>query len=607
MNWIRISPLFIILLVSAVLLPACTSADETEPTEPATATAVPATETAAPVPATIEEATPQQVTQSFYEWYLGFTADRGDGSFTNPLVEGLYRNSEYLTARFVADIDETLAGFEVAGFDPILLAQDVPVSFEVPEATADSAAADTDATTVAVHFYWGGNPDPSVRMVHLVRQDGRWLIDDVTAEEPAAAAPAAPETPEGVTAAFYDWYLAHIGDPASDDFRNPMVDKAYHDAPYLTESFVGYVDELLAGFQGGGYDPFLCAQAIPTHVTPELAFVRGETASVVVFSSFPNQRVTVDLRPEGDSWVITNITCANDPAGVATAFYTWYLGYIRSGAEGEPRNPLVDKAYRDHPLLAEALVEEVDQLLEGFDQGGYDPFLLAQDIPQNFTVDPGVIENTAVVHLKFGPDSVRHLLITIDERRDIIAISDAEAPSDEAPSDEAPESDQPLETDAGLLTDERFAFSFAYPADWVVVSETVAGPGVPDDWPVQALWLVMPPDVAEALQSASGPPDPDAPVIVPPFQVEAVVGDEQAMERVYPDFAAATSAEFSGNDALIVRVDPGYTHIIFPHPTQPDTWIVFTDWVTEFPGREVQAEVAAPVWLAMLRSVQFGP
>ncbi len=376
----QMTKLFVILLLLGLVIGGCAPATGNEP-------AVAPAEANAPVKGAPESLTPQQVTENFYNWYLATIGDRSDGSFTNPLVEGLYRDSEYLTADFVARIDETLAGFTKGGFDPILLAQDIPVSFEVQEPSINDGTA-----TVVVLRTWGGNPDPDPMVVHLVQENGRWLIDNVTPfEVPVTNPPVEPETPDAVVRAFYDWYLAYIGDPATDNFRNPMVDKAYHDTPYLTESFVGHIDDLLASFEGGGYDPFLCAQAIPTEMAPDVTFARNGMASVAVRSSFPNHMVVVDLRPEGESWVISNITCAMDPAGVATAFYTWYLGYMGDRAAADFRNPLVDKAYHDHPMLAESWVQTVDETLAGFEKGGFDPFLLAQDIPQDFSVDPGVV------------------------------------------------------------------------------------------------------------------------------------------------------------------------------------------------------------------------
>jgi hypothetical protein len=323
-------------------------------------------------------------------------------------------------------------------------------------------------------------------------------------------------------------------------------------------------------------------------------------ASVVLRSSFPNQMITVDLRPEGESWLISNITCAHDPAGVATIFYTWYLGYIGDRSSDDFRNPLVDKAYHDHPLLADEFEQQVDETLAGFENGGFDPFLLAQDIPQDFSVDPGVVEGTAVVHLQFGSECVKNLLVTLDETsRDIAGIAEDTGLPNEAPAAESSSVAQ------SVYVSSEYGFSFSYPAAWVLEEMALGGPGMPDDWPVMAAWMLMPPDVADYLASHSGPPDPDAPVIVAPFNVEVVVGDEAAVERVYYDFAEGETAVINNHEAIILRRDPGYSHVIFAHPQRPGTWIILTDWVTEFPGREDQGEVAGPVWEPLLNSLQF--
>ncbi|MFO7741724.1 MAG: DUF3828 domain-containing protein [Anaerolineae bacterium] len=65
------------------------------------------------------------------------------------------------------------------------------------------------------------------------------------------------------------------------------------------------------------------------------------------------------------------------PQEVVTKFYRWYIGY--------PGNPLVDREYRESPYLAESFVQEVDEALES--QVMADPILLAQDIPERFSVD----------------------------------------------------------------------------------------------------------------------------------------------------------------------------------------------------------------------------
>jgi len=85
-----------------------------------------------------------------------------------------------------------------------------------------------------------------------------------------------------------------------------------------------------------------------------------------------------------------------DPTEVTHQFYRWYLGY--------PGNPLADKAYRASPYLAESMIQEVDETLASFEVGGADPFLLAQDIPERFTVEPASVGDdraTVLVYFYF--------------------------------------------------------------------------------------------------------------------------------------------------------------------------------------------------------------
>ncbi len=203
------------------------------------------------------------------------------------------------------------------------------------------------------------------------------------------------------------------------------------------------------------------------------------------------------------------------------------------------------------------------------------------------------------MHLQFGPDCVKHLLVTMDDTgRKIAAIAEDAGLPNEAPADEGSTVSQ------SAYVNTEYGFSISYPTAWVKDELELNGPGMPDDWPVVAAWLLMPVDVAEYLASHSGPPDPNAPVIVAPFNLEVVVGDAEALVRVYGELDGET-AVINGHEATILRRDPGYSHVIFAHPLRPDTWIVFTDWVTAFPGREGQAKAAAPVWEPLLQSLQF--
>lgn len=66
------------------------------------------------------------------------------------------------------------------------------------------------------------------------------------------------------------------------------------------------------------------------------------------------------------------------PQQVVVKFYRWYIGY--------PGNPLVDREYRHSPYLAESFVQEIDEALENLSRGSADPILLAQDVPERFSV-----------------------------------------------------------------------------------------------------------------------------------------------------------------------------------------------------------------------------
>jgi hypothetical protein len=442
--------------------------------------------------------------------------------------------------------------------------------------------------------------------VHLVQQNGRWLIDRVDAAETIAEEPVAAKTPEEAARAFYDWYLAYIGDPGSDTFRNPMVGRAYRDSAHLAPGFVQEMDELLAGWESeyGGilHDPFLCAQDIPTEIAVESVFHNGETANVLVSTSFADHYITLDVQ-EGDGvWRIANITCADSATGTAKAFYTWYLGYIDGQGSAERRNPLVDGAYQTSPFLSEAYIAQISETLASFDKGGFDPILMAQDDPQGFTVEPGLAENEAIVtFMFFGEDGQPYgqwrLVVATEDtfRHPIVAIQRAGEELGSTAGDNAAQA---------IFDNAEYGFSFAYPADWVLQEMEMQGPGMPDDWPVVAGWQLMPAEVAEQMAAQSGPPDPNAPPLVAPLQIELLHGDEAALDRAFGPLDGQKQ-QLGARDVTILWREPGYRHILIAQPEQADAWLVISDWVTEFPGREAQGEQAAAVLDGLLQSLAF--
>jgi len=125
----------------------------------------------------------------------------------------------------------------------------------------------------------------------------------------SSAAKASPAVaPESVVKDFYQWYLGYSG--------NVMVDGAYRSSAHLTQEFIQKVDEIIASFDRGGYDPFLCAQDRPGGQSFDQALVSGDTARVVVHNIWnPDTEyeistdVTVDLQKVDGEWKISDIIC----------------------------------------------------------------------------------------------------------------------------------------------------------------------------------------------------------------------------------------------------------------------------------------------------------
>jgi hypothetical protein len=80
------------------------------------------------------------------------------------------------------------------------------------------------------------------------------------------------------------------------------------------------------------------------------------------------------------------------PEEAVEVFYTWYMSYAQHTG-----NPLVDRAYRSHEYLTDSFKERVDVALSGPGPGA-DPFLCAQDLPQELTVASSMTsDNRAMV------------------------------------------------------------------------------------------------------------------------------------------------------------------------------------------------------------------
>lgn len=110
------------------------------------------------------EADPKETVESFYNWYLQYEG--------NPISSGAYKTSDYLSDNFKKEIDSLLSGFEGGGYDPILLAQDFPSSFEVSVVSVNN-----DQASVAVEMEFYGMTQ-SVE-INLVKSGKLWQIDKI--------------------------------------------------------------------------------------------------------------------------------------------------------------------------------------------------------------------------------------------------------------------------------------------------------------------------------------------------------------------------------------------------------------------------------------------
>jgi hypothetical protein len=366
--------------------------------------------------------TPEGVVSDFYTWYSEYPG--------NPLVERAYHTSEHLSDDLIQKMDNVLDSMDMPGYDPFLCAQDIAQKFVVTDGVTHGGI-----STVFVTALW--NPGKEFEStqeleIHLRQEDGKWRITEIRCDGSeysythVTVPRAAVQTPSDVVRSFYDWYLEYIGDPASGEMHNPLVDQAYRSCGYLTNDFVVEVDALIQrnhdkyGFIPS--DPFLCAQDIPEYVEVGDQPRTGSQASVVVSSNFSNHTFIVELEQVNDEWKICNIHCSGSdstyplpegpipttPEGAVNGFYAWYLWYAK-----EQGNPLMDRVYRESEYLAGTFIQKVDGfLLSSSNRGGYDPFLCAQDIPQYYSFDEPLISGDTA-RMKIQTDFEGHVFTVL--------------------------------------------------------------------------------------------------------------------------------------------------------------------------------------------------
>lgn len=382
-------------------------------------------------------------------------------------------------------------------------------------------------------------------------------VDRVESDEVRNAPAAGEETvavdladPEETTEAFYAEWREWVREGFAGERENPLMSGAYRESAYIAPAFAEEVDAIVAGFAGGGYDPFLCAQDVPNEVVVDGAIYTESGPRVALHTSFNNHAIVVALdQGNTGAWQVRNVVCPGTPESNAEIFYTWYLAYTRDccvmGATdpGMGRNPLVDGAYHNAPYISPAFAAEVDaELAEMRAAGGvgHDPILQAQAFPPDFSVAAGGWEGVVIVDMAFAN---RHRLEVQMEQVEyqwlVRSVRRLEEADPTRPAAAGPDISGWM-----TVTDAEHGFSFKVPPGWVTQEQDLQALGMPDDWPVLQQYLVMPQALAQEVAGQSGAPkghagsaEGNVTVKVPPLVLSFLYGDQAAFDRIYASAA----------------------------------------------------------------------
>lgn len=212
---------------------------------------------------------------------------------------------------------------------------------------------------------------------------------------------------------FYRWYLDYAGELGTEDFRDPLANRAYAYNGYVKPELVEAIDTILLELDDKGlrsFDPLLCTLGeLPSEVVPDGSFDNQGSVLMVARTDLERHFFTIHLQLVGDVWQIADISCAGTPEGVTTAFYVWYLS--RQGNE----NPLATGSYQEAQFLSPEFIQQIDSLVQSGDLT--DPFLPNISAPQKIRIVTENPANTVLVHIttSSGEKTVRVKLIHIDQ------------------------------------------------------------------------------------------------------------------------------------------------------------------------------------------------
>jgi hypothetical protein len=290
---------------------------------------------------------------------------------------------------------------------------------------------------------------------------------------------------------------------------------------------------------------------------------------------------------------------AHDPADVVAEFYTWYLSY-----QG---NVQADRAYQDHPLISSEFSETVDARLDGFDKGGYDLFLCAQDRLSEIELgDATMSGDTASIPVTSNLQGHGFTVeLTATDSGWLISEVDCGFGSqDETAGDTpgAPPAAEPVsggaprETVAGwpLFIDETYHFMIQYPEGWSYEEVDLDDPNKPPAGKMERLVFFAPqgweePFIAWQLE-VYDMTDEIFEIEFPPATAEEEITRDDGMTytKLHHDFGQATMYQY-----------------LFRHPSNPNVRVIFTDYVSGWSDRLEGNEAVVEQFAPMLQSFGF--
>lgn len=220
-----------------------------------------------------ENFTPEGVVRNFYQWYLDYGRTAGTGDFGDPLLDGAYRDYEYLEPDFVQAVDALVEEMTPGAPDPFLGTQDRPVGISV-----DAVSAGETAATVMVHSFFPGNRERHHLLAELSRREDSWVISNIIPEA----------TPEATALVFYNQYMTYKRyDMENGLDQIPILHWGGRWQDYLTVELILSLIHTYTADEPMLADPVLCAQDIPTRVTAETVD-RGDTfARIHIYGEYP--------------------------------------------------------------------------------------------------------------------------------------------------------------------------------------------------------------------------------------------------------------------------------------------------------------------------------